>query len=77
MGQIQGRWASPMHMKPLLHIYVVPQQHSLSASSSFILIHHSPSTSMFRIEDVNILACRVLRGGVHNMISSSEGGLHH
>lgn len=64
MGQIQGRWASPMHMKPLLHIYVVPQQHSVSASSSFFLIYHSPSTSMFQIVDFNIHACRVFeRGG--------------
>lgn len=76
MGQIQGRWASPMHMKPLLHIYVVPQQHSVSASSSFFLIYHSPSTSMFQIVDFNIHACRVFERGGQNMLTSSEGRLH-
>lgn len=78
MGQIQGRWASPMHMKPLLHIYVVPQQHSLSASSSFFLIYHSPSTPMFQMQSRCRYSCMswFKVGGGHNVITSREGRLH-
>lgn len=70
-------------MKPLLHIYVLPQQHSLSASSSLFLIYHSPSTPMFQMQSRCQYSCMSCfrvgkggRGGGHTVITSSEGRLH-
>lgn len=62
--------ASPMHMKPLLHIYVIPQQHSphASSSSSFTVLPHR----CFKCKiAVNIHAC--FKGG--HLITFSEGSL--
>lgn len=71
-GPVMGApQASPMHMKPLLHIYVIPQQHSPHASSSspFTVLPHR----CFKCKiAVNIHAC--FKGG--HLITFSEGSLH-